>query len=115
MATKPELQINTSLNTTLKKFGGFLKILALIGVIGGATVGTNYLTTSAADINDVVDNRRRDSLINVIQNDVKQHDLRLNVVENTNIEVKASLVDIQKDIKTLLYISGKNEGYNAYK
>lgn len=107
MTRKPELQINT----TLDKFSKFLKALALIGILIGGTAGTSYITHDKIDSNLMAENRTRDSLITSLQADVEKHELRIQNVENTNVEIKASLIDIQKDIKTLLYISGKNEGY----
>ena len=102
---EPELQIKT----TLSKFAGFLKALALIfSMIAGTSVAT-YLTNDNIDADIMAENRTRDSIINVLQNDIEKHNMRITNVENTNIEVKASLVDIQRDIKTLLYMSGKNE------
>lgn len=98
---EPELQIKT----TLAKFAGFLKALALIAILIGAT----YLTNDKIDTDLIAENRARDSILNVLQNDIEKHNIRISNVENTNIEVKASLVEIQRDIKTLLYISGKNE------
>ena len=102
---EPELQIKT----TLAKFAGFLKALALIGILIGGTTGATYLTNDKIDADIMAENRTRDSIINVIQNDIEKHNMRITNVENTNVEVKASLVDIQRDIKTLLYMSGKNE------
>ena len=102
---EPELQIKT----TLAKFAGFLKALALIGILIGGTTGATYLTNDKIDADFTAENRARDSIINVLQKDIEKHDIRIGNVENTNIEVKASLVEIQRDIKTLLYISGKNE------
>lgn len=102
---EPELQIKT----TLAKFAGFLKALALIGILIGGTTGATYLTNDKIDSDIVAENRTRDSIINALQKDIEKHELRIGNVENTNIEVKASLVEIQRDIKTLLYISGKNE------
>ena len=102
---EPELQIKT----TLAKFAGFLKALALIAILIGGTSGATYLTNDKIDTDIMAENRTRDSIINVLQNDIEKHNMRITNVENTNIEVKASLVDIQRDIKTLLYMSGKNE------
>ena len=102
---EPELQIKT----TLAKFAGFLKALAFIGILIGGTTGATYITNDKIDSDIVAENRTRDSIINVLQKDIEKHELRIGNVENTNIEVKASLVEIQRDIKTLLYISGKNE------
>lgn len=103
---QPELQIKTSLT----KFAGFLKTLALITVIAGTGASSTYLTSASMSDVEVMANQRRDSLISVLQNDVKTHSLRISTVEGTSQEIKTQLVDIQKDIKTLLYISGKNEG-----
>ena len=105
MTRKPELQINT----TLAKFSKFLRALAFIGILIGGTAGTSYITHDKIDSNLMAENRTRDSIINVLQNDIEKHNMRITNVENTNVEVKASLVDIQRDIKTLLYMSGKNE------
>lgn len=102
---EPELQIKT----TLAKFAGFLKALALIVILLGGTTGATYLTNDKIDADIAAENRARDSLIVVLRNDIDKHNIRISNVENTNIEVKASLVEIQRDIKTLLYISGKNE------
>ena len=102
---EPELQIKT----TLSKFAGFLKALALIGILIGGTTGATYLTNDKIDADFTAENRARDSIINVLQNDIEKHNIRISNVENTNIEVKASLVEIRRDIKTLLYLSGKNE------
>lgn len=102
---EPELQIKT----TLAKFAGFLKALALIAILIGGTSSATYLTNNKIDSDFIAENRARDSIINVLQNDVEKHNIRISNVENTNIEVKASLVEIQRDIKTLLYLSGKNE------
>lgn len=109
MAKEPELQIKT----TLSKFAGFLKALALIATIAGTGAGSTYLTSSSLSDMEVLANQRRDSLISVLQSDVKTHDLRISTVEGASQEIKTQLVDIQKDIKTLLYISGKNEGRNS--
>lgn len=106
MAKEPELQIKT----TLSKFTGFLKALALIATIAGTGAGSTYLTSSSLNEVEVIANNRRDSLINVLQSDMKTHDLRISTVEGTSQEIKTQLVDIQKDIKTLLFMSGKNEG-----
>jgi hypothetical protein len=103
---EPELQIKT----TFSKFAGFLKALALIATIAGTGAGSTYLTSSSLSEVEVIANNRRDSLINVLQNDVKTHDIRIFTVEGASQEIKTQLIDIQKDIKTLLYISGKNEG-----
>ena len=78
---------------------------------------SDILDGNVGDVNSRIDeladftaeNRARDSIINVLQNDIEKHNIRISNVENTNIEVKASLVEIQRDIKTLLYLSGKNE------
>lgn len=102
---EPELQIKT----TLAKFAGFLRALALIGILVGGTSGATYLTNDHIDTELIAENKSRDSLINALQHEVEMHNIRITTVENTNVEVKASLVDIQRDIKTLLYISGKNE------
>ena len=104
---EPELQIKT----TLAKFAGFLKALALIGILIGGTTGATYLTNDKIDSDVMAENRARDSIINVLQSNIEKHELRIDNVEKTNVEVKTSLIDIQKDIKTLLYISGKNDGY----
>lgn len=106
MAKEPELQIKT----TLSKFAGFLKALALIATIAGTGAGSTYLTSSSLSEVEVSANHRRDSLIGVLQSDMRTHNLRISTVENTSQEIKTQLVDIQKDIKTLLFISGKNEG-----
>lgn len=102
---EPELQIKT----TLAKFAGFLKALALIGILIGGTTGATYLTNDKIDTDLIAENRARDSIINALQIDIEKHNIRISNVENTNIEVKASLLEIQRDIKTLLYISGKND------
>ena len=102
-----ELQIKT----TLAKFAGFLKALALIGILIGGTTGATYITNDKIDSDIMAENRTRDSIINVLQSNIEKHELRIDNVEKTNVEVKTSLIDIQKDIKTLLYISGKNDGY----
>ena len=47
---EPELQIKT----TLAKFAGFLKALALIGILIGGSVGYNKLTSSSEDVNTEV-------------------------------------------------------------
>ena len=97
--------------TTLSKFAGFLKALALIGILIGGTTGATYITNDKIDSDIMAENRTRDSIINVLQSNIEKHELRIDNVEKTNVEVKTSLIDIQKDIKTLLYISGKNDGY----
>ena len=102
---EPELQIKT----TLSKFAGFLKALALIVILLGGTTGATYLTNNNIDADIAAENRARDSLIVVLRNDIDKHELRLQSVENTNVEVKSSLVIIQSDIKKLLYLAGKNE------
>ena len=102
---EPELQIKT----TLAKFAGFLKALALIAILIAGTSSATYLTNDKIGSDLIEENRARDSIINALQNDIEKHNIRISNVENTNIEVKASLVEIQRDIKTLLYISGKNE------
>ena len=52
MTTKkePELQIKT----TLAKFAGFLKALALIGIMIAGSVGYNKITSSSEDANTKV-------------------------------------------------------------
>lgn len=107
--TEPELHIKT----TLAKFAGFLKALIFIAIVAGGTSGTTYLTNDKIDSDLIAENKARDSIIDVLQHDIKEHDIRIDNVEKTNVEVKTSLVDIQKDIKTLLYITGKNEGYRS--
>ena len=102
---EPELQINTSLS----KFAGFLRALALIVILLGGTTGATYLTNDKIDEDIVAENKARDSLIIELRNDIDKHELRLQSVENTNVEVKSSLVIIQSDIKKLLYLAGKNE------
>lgn len=101
-----ELQIKTS----LKNFSGFLKALALIGLMLGGSTGVSYFTRDKLSDDSIKAYHTQDSIIKLLQADMRVHDLRLSQVEATNTEVKATLVDIQKDIKTLLYISGKNEG-----
>ena len=100
---EPELQIKTSLN----KFAGFLKALALTGLLLSGSVGAGYFGSKQNVSNDF---KSQDSIIHVIQTKQAEHEIRLNTIDQTNLEIKASLVDIQKDIKTLLYISGKQEG-----
>lgn len=102
---EPELQIKT----TLAKFAGFLKALALIGILIGGTTGATYFTNDKIDEDIVAENKARDSLIIELRNDIDKHELRIQSVENTNVEVKSSLVIIQSDIKKLLYLAGKNE------
>ena len=100
---EPELQIKTSLN----KFAGFLKALALIGLMLSGSVGAGYLGSKQNVSNDF---KYQDSVIHVIQTKQAEHEIRLKSLDQTSVEIKASLIDIQKDIKTLLYISGKYEG-----
>lgn len=99
----PELQIKTS----LARFAGFLKALALTGLLLSGSVGAGYFGSKQNVSNDF---KYQDSVIHVIQTKQAEHEIRLNTIDQTNLEIKASLVDIQKDIKTLLYISGKYEG-----
>lgn len=99
---EPELQIKTS----LAKFAGFLKALALVGVMLFGSAGAGYIGSTQHDNSY----NTQDSLIHVIQTKQAEHEIRLKLLDQTNVEIKASLIDIQKDIKTLLYISGKQEG-----
>lgn len=101
---EPELQIRT----TLTKFAGFLKALALVGALVGAPVASTYYSTSLTDEEAEADTHR-DSLIAALQQEMRVHDVRISNVENTNVEVKSTLTDIQTDIKKLLYMAGRNE------
>lgn len=96
----PELTVN--LKTTLQKFGGFLKVLAFVlgalGVgIGGPAVSRTIFPTEYEE-----DLRVRDSIINVLQEEVATHDKsidKLNYRMDTNDEnllaIRASLTRIE--------------------
>ena len=114
---QPELTVN--LRTTLKRFSGFLKVLAIIlttlGVgIGGPVVGDKIFPPEYDK-----DLRARDSIIDVLQAEVATHDkyidklnYRVDVIDQNNVEIKAKLVGIETDIKTLLYYAGEAQGRN---
>ena len=103
---EPELQIKTS----LAKFAGFFKALALIVVLLGGTAGSSYLTNQYNAEDELAKDRTRDSLITVLKNDIKEHEVRIAGIEATNVDIKSDLTVIRTDIKQLLYMAGKQEG-----
>lgn len=105
---KPELTVN--LQTTLQKFGGFVKILAFIAGMGGVGAGSTYLSDKYINDTEINRDRTRDSLITVLQNKADNHESRINSIEATNVEIKSDLTIIRSDLKTILYQVGKLDG-----
>lgn len=114
---QPELTVN--LRTTLKRFSGFLKVMAIILTTLGVGIGGPVVCDKIFPPEYDKDLRARDSLINLLQEEVATHDkyidklnYRVDVIDQNNLEVKTKLISIETDIKTLLYYAGESKGRN---
>ena len=87
MATKPELQINTS----LKNLGGLAKLL--LGALGALSIGGagSLITTR-------VDDSATDARIEQLEAACGRYDVRLATSETKMEALDANLVDIKKDL-----------------
>ena len=87
MATKPELQINTS----LKNLGGFTKLL--LGALGALSIGGagSLLTTQ-------VDESAMDARIEQLEAACGRYDVRLATQETKLQNYESNLVEVRKDL-----------------
>lgn len=117
MPARKEPELKVSLKTTLQKFGGFLKVIAFILGALGLGAGGNAISRTAFPTDYEKDMMARDSIIGLLQDEVSTHDksidklsYRVDVIDQNNVEIKAKLVSIETDIKTLLFYAGESKG-----
>lgn len=100
----------------IKSSSGFFKIIVLLltSIVAGGTGSQIASKVIPSDNQTLVihDYDKRFEALETVVNDhsasLASHSTDINNLKETNVEIKASLVDIQTDIKKLLFYAGEN-------